>query len=168
MYDLCHHFKNNKNICALIQPVYDKPSGTVSPRVILDLPDKSKITIHDYLKTAKTKQQYVLHTTNNDDHSSHQYPIRVRNDRTGTDYILISYGLSLYNHKHVVYVNLALRERVDNSSNNITPSAMMMALNKYDTAYDSTDPTADYTMQSLSYATILLYRRCDTLPSQTI
>ena len=165
--DLYRQFPDNPNIRILLQPL-DHGKHGIETRMRIHIPSPyTDSFVEDYLKNAKTRQQYAMFIAASN--TSAPYPIRVRNDRTNTDYILISYIIVLHKHSHAVYVNMAMRERVDNSSSNTTPSAMMATLNRYGTAFDDVDTSLlGANRQSLMSAQVLLYRRCDTMPSQTI
>ena len=173
--DIYQQFPEAPNMHILLQPVR-REKGGVGMRVLIWLPPTySGDYITEYLRAAKTRQQYVMFVNGPTAESKYTqpipttYPIRVRNDRTGTDYILISYIGNLHTQRHAVYVNMALRERVDNITSNTTPSAMLATMNRYAAAYSDTNGAQFAThTQSLAYAQLALYHRCDTLPSQTI
>ena len=176
LYDIYNEFQDNANIRTLLQPIKIGDNG-YDHRLLVWMPKKMPAAyLRDYMQKAKTRQQYIIfaaHGNYTTGAKSKQvaptYPIRVRNDKTGTDYVLLSYIIYLNKHTHAVYTNMAMRERVDNSSPNTTPSAMMATLHRYNTAYDESNGAQfGQTKQAVPYASVLLYHRCDTLPSQTI
>jgi hypothetical protein len=130
--------------------------------------------IRNQLRGADSGRAYIIFgRATRTDTPPEEFPARVKNDVTGADYVLVSFLSRVSQNDHTTYTNMARRENVDNMTANRTPSAMVADKNTYyaDTGwcgFADTYGSAAHGGALLARASMLLYRRDDTLPSMVV
>lgn len=163
------HFAASDRMHTLLQSCV--VGGYLCTRLVQYVTDAADI--RKQLREADSGRAYIIFSRRMSE-PPEEFPVRVKNDATGADYVIVSFLSGMHTHTHATYTNMTRRENVDNLAANRTPSAMVADKNTYYTSAgwpgfaDNYGDPAGVSYSLLARAIVLLYRRDDTMPSQII